>query len=82
VASVILSVIVSSRVSDPRTAEQVSMVIIVPVLALFLGQLSGFFVLDFRSILVSAAALLAVDAGLVWLGVRLFQREVILTRWR
>jgi ABC-2 type transport system permease protein len=82
VASVILSVIVSSRVSDPRTAEQVSMVIIVPVLALFLGQLSGLFVLGIGSIFVSAAALLAVDAGLVWLGVRLFQREVILTRWR
>ncbi len=82
VASVLLTIIVSSRVSDPRTAEQISMLIIVPVLGLFFGQLSGLFMLNARVILAAAAVLVAVDAGLVWLGVRLFQREVILTQWR
>lgn len=81
VASVVTSVIVSSRVSDPRTAEQVSMIIIVPVLGLFFAQLSGLFMLDTRFILVAAAVLTVVDAGLLYLGARLFQREVILTRW-
>jgi ABC-2 type transport system permease protein len=82
VASVLLCEMVSSRVSDPRTAEQVSMVIIVPVLALFFGQLSGLFVINAPLVLAVAAALVAVNAGLVYLAVRLFQREAILTQWR
>ncbi len=82
VASVIVSVIVSSRVNDPRTAEQISMLMIVPVLLLFFATLAGLFVLDVRFVLVVAAALVLVDGGLIYLGTRLFRREVILTQWR
>jgi ABC-2 type transport system permease protein len=77
-----MSIIVSSRVNDPRSAEQISMVLIVPVLLLFFGQIAGLFVLDARIILAASVALAALDGGLVYLGTRLFQREVILTRWR
>ncbi|MBI4768883.1 MAG: ABC transporter permease subunit, partial [Chloroflexi bacterium] len=41
VMAVNASVIVSSRVNDPRVAEQISMVVIVPLLGLLFGQLSG-----------------------------------------
>ncbi len=82
VASVSLTVIVSSRVSDPRTAEQVSMVIIVPLLLLFLGQVSGLIILNFRTMLFTAGLVLLADVGLVYVGVQWFQREVILTRWK
>jgi ABC-2 type transport system permease protein len=82
VAAVAVSIIVSSRVSDPRTAEQVSMVVIVPLLGVFFGQMSGLFLLDTRFILAAAAVLTLVDIGLVYLGVGLFQRETILTKWK
>lgn len=82
VAAVQVSIIVSSRVSDPRTAEQVSMVIIVPLLGVFFGQMAGLFILDTRFILATAVVLVLVDIGLVYLGVRLFQRETILTKWK
>jgi ABC-2 type transport system permease protein len=82
VAAVIVSIMVSSRVSDPRTAEQISMVVIVPLLGMFFGQLGGLFILDTRLILFTAVALVVLDAGLVYLGVRLFQRETILTKWK
>ena len=82
VAAVQVSIIVSSRVSDPRTAEQVSMVVIVPLLGVFFGQMGGLFLLDTRFILVTAAVLALVDIGLVYLGVGLFQRETILTKWK
>src|SRR5512136_2075935 len=75
VAAVNVSIIVSSRVSDPRTAEQVSMVVIVPLLGLFFGQMAGLFLLDTRFILATAAVFILVDIGLVYLGVRMFQRE-------
>jgi ABC-2 type transport system permease protein len=81
-AAVAMSIIVSSRVSDPRTAEQISMVVIVPLLGVFFGQMAGLFMLDTRFILASAAVLALVDAGLVYLSVGLFQRETILTKWK
>jgi ABC-2 type transport system permease protein len=57
-------------------------VVILPVLVLFFGQLSGLFLINSQVILLIAIILIFVDLGLVYLAVRLFQREVILTRWK
>ncbi|HZD57698.1 MAG TPA: ABC transporter permease subunit [Anaerolineales bacterium] len=76
------SIMVSSRVNDPRVAEQLSMVVIVPVLALFFGQIAGLFFLNRQLIVIIAAILILIDVGLVYLSVQLFQRETILTRWK
>jgi ABC-2 type transport system permease protein len=82
VAAVAMTIIVSSRVSDPRTAEQLSMVVIVPLLGIFFGQVAGLFLLDTRFVLAATAVLVFVDAGLLYLSVGLFQRETILTKWK
>lgn len=82
VLSVNFSLMVSSRVNDPRVAEQVSAVIIVPVLGLFFGQISGLFLINRNIIMIMAAVLVVVDIGILILAVRLFQRETILTRWK
>ncbi len=82
VLAVNAAIIVSSRVSDPRTAEQVSMVIIVPVLGLLFGQVAGVLVLNAALMTGVAVALVVVDVGMIYLGARLFQRETILTKWR
>jgi ABC-2 type transport system permease protein len=76
------SIMVSSRVNDPRVAEQLSALIIVPILAIFFGQLSGLFILNRQLILLIAVVLVVIDAILVYLSERLFQRETILTRWK
>jgi ABC-2 type transport system permease protein len=73
---------VSSRVSDPRTAEQVSIVLILPLLALFFAQLGGVILIDTRLLLAVTAGLALLDAALIYIGVALFDRETILTRWR
>ncbi|MDI6768877.1 MAG: ABC transporter permease subunit [Anaerolineales bacterium] len=80
--SVAFALMVSSRVSDPRVAEQVSMVIIVPVLVGLFGQMAGLFVLNKQVISSVAVVMLALDALLVYLATRVFQRESILTRWK
>jgi ABC-2 type transport system permease protein len=80
--AIMVSIIVSSRVNDPRVAEQLSMVVIVPVLAIFFGQMSGLFIVNRQLILLIAVALVAVNFMVGYLAVRLFQREVILTRWK
>jgi ABC-type Na+ efflux pump, permease component len=82
VLAVTFALMVSSRVNDPRVAEQISMVVILPVLAGFFGQVAGLFVLNSRLILIVAIVLLILDAGMLYLTTRVFQRELILTRWK
>ncbi len=82
VLSVNFSIMVSSRVNDPRVAEQLSAVVILPILAIFFGQIAGLFVLNSALILVMCAVLVLVDILMIYLAVRLFQRETILTRWK
>ncbi|MBL8093558.1 MAG: ABC transporter permease subunit [Anaerolineales bacterium] len=82
VLAVIFALMVSSRVNDPRVAEQISGVLIVPVLGLVFGQLAGVLVLNLQLMLTVAAGLAVIDVILVFFGARLFQREVILTRWK
>lgn len=77
-----VAVIVSSRATDPRTAEQTSMLVFLPVLLIFFAQLAGFILIDAKLVLVIALALVAVDVALLTMAVRLFQREAILTRWK
>ena len=75
-------VAISSRVNDPRTAQQLSGVGVVPILLVFFGQITGWLVLRPALVLgaVVVLGLLAVLA--MWGAARLFQREVILTRWK
>jgi len=82
VAAVNFAVIVSSRVNDPRVAEQISVVLILPLLGLFLAQIIGLVILSPQLMVWLILGALALDALLLYLGVRLFQRETILTRWR
>lgn len=82
ILSVNFSIMVSSRVNDPRVAEQLSAVVILPLLALFFGQISGLFIINRQLILLFAAIMLAIDVLMVYFAVRLFQRETILTRWK
>ncbi len=82
VAAINVSLIVSSRVSDPRVAEQVSMVIILPLLAIFFAQIAGVILVNAQFMALAAGVLALADVGLVYLGVRLFQRETILTKWK
>jgi ABC-2 type transport system permease protein len=82
VLSVNFSIMVSSRVNDPRVAEQLSAVVILPIMAVFFGQIAGLFVLNSTLILIMCLVLLFVDVLMVFLAIRLFQRETILTRWK
>jgi len=51
-------------------------------MGIFFGQVAGLFFLDTRIILTITAVLALADIGLVYLGVGLFQRETILTKWK
>ncbi len=77
-----LGVIASARTSDARTAQQIGVVVILPLIALLVLQLEGLLLLTPALILAGAAVLLSVDLLVLALGVRVFRRETILTRWK
>ncbi len=80
--SVALALMVSSRVNDPRVAEQLAGVVAVPLLALLFGQMSGLLVLNRDLVVLFLAVLLILDVVMLSFAVRVFDRENILTRWR
>jgi ABC-2 type transport system permease protein len=81
-AALLISVIVSSRAGDPRSAQQISGLMILPITTVFVAQLLGLVVVGPTALLLGALGCLALNAILLWVGVQVFQRETILTRWR
>jgi ABC-2 type transport system permease protein len=81
-AALQLAVCVSSRANDARSAQQLGALIILPMGGLLVAQLMGSLLLTMPTIAAIAGGLVVLNAGLVWLGVTLFDRESILTRWR
>jgi ABC-2 type transport system permease protein len=79
--TILLTLAVSSRANDPRTAQQVSVVTILPVMFLFMGQMFGFLSISSAVVLIGAVVLAIIAFICLWIIVRLFQRETILTRW-
>jgi ABC-2 type transport system permease protein len=82
IAGVSIAVMISSRVSDPRVAEQISAVFVLPIIGLFIGQSAGLIFINEQIILWMAAGLLVLDIALMIFATQLFQRETILTRWK
>jgi ABC-2 type transport system permease protein len=76
------TIAVSSRANDPRSAQQIAVLVVLPLVLLFVGQLAGAFFLTSALLLLVAAVALAAWVLLVMLSVALFERETILTRWK
>jgi ABC-2 type transport system permease protein len=81
-AALQLAVCVSSRVNDARSAQQIGALIILPIAGLLIAQLTGNVLLTAPVILGIALVLAGINIGLMLIGVALFDRESILTRWK
>ena len=75
-----ISVFVSSRVNDPRAAQQFSSLIVL-VLAGGVFLVLGMAVATPLLAILAAVGFGLLGAGSVYLAARLFRREIILTRW-
>lgn len=73
---------ISSRVNDTRTAQQLSIWAVVPIIGIVLGELSGQFELTVLVAVITSLILIPVAILLTWGAAQLFQREAILTRWK
>lgn len=81
-AALQLTIAVSSRVNDPRSAQQIAVLLVLPLVIALFGQIAGAFVLTTAILLLISATLVIVWVLLVMLSVALFDRETILTRWK
>jgi ABC-2 type transport system permease protein len=81
-ASLQLAVVVSSRAADPRSAQQLSSLLILPVTLLFIAQLTGAFLAGIGLLVAAALGCAVLNVGLAWVGIRVFARETILMRWK
>ncbi len=74
-------IITSSRSSDPRSAQQIGAVVVIPIVCIITAQMSGLFLLTPMMVAVGTLVLAVLDYFVLRAGVALFQREVILTKW-
>ena len=82
ILSVEANVIVSSRVSDVRAAQQLGSLVVLPIiLILLLGSTIGFMPANTLALILSGAMAIAVVA-LFYVSKATFQREEILTKWK
>jgi ABC-2 type transport system permease protein len=81
-AALQLAICMSSRTNDPRSAQQLGALVILPLAALLILQLMGAVRLGTSVILLIAAALVLINALLARAAILLFDRESILTRWK
>jgi ABC-2 type transport system permease protein len=76
------AIVISSRVNDPRTAQQFGALIVVPLTIALVGQLTGSLWLSAPMLVLIGLVLAIAWVLLVLFSVALFERESILTRWR
>jgi ABC-2 type transport system permease protein len=76
------ALVVSSRVNDPRTAQQFGVLIILPLTGLLVAQFTGTLWLRPSAIGLIGLGLLGLWGLLVIVSAAVFDRESILTRWK
>lgn len=79
--SVLACVLVSSKVSDVRAAQQLGGFVVMPVVVLMLGVLSGLLLLSPFTVIIFAIIYTFIDLGLFYFARAVFNRESILTKW-
>jgi ABC-2 type transport system permease protein len=81
-AALQMTIAISSRVNDPRSAQQIAVLLVLPLVVMLVGQVAGAFIVTTPMLLLISAALAALWLVLILFSAALFERETILTRWR
>jgi ABC-2 type transport system permease protein len=80
IAATGLTVIVSTRVSGTREAQQLTGLLVIPIIILLFGQTTGIVLLGVDSLLVLLVIMAVADYLILRIGVRLFNRERIVSK--
>ena len=80
--SVEVNIIISSKLNDVRTAQQLGMVTALPFFGLYIASETGIFEFTDTNLLILAGVILLIGIGLFFVSRSTFQREEILTKWK
>jgi ABC-2 type transport system permease protein len=78
--SIGLTVIISAKVKGFKEAQQISVILLLPILGLVFAQISGVMVLGPLVLALLIGILVLVDVGVFYVGVKMFRREEILSK--
>jgi len=78
----LVAMIISSRSADSRAAYQFASLAVVPGIIPLIVYSARLTAVDLKFVGIEGAILLALDVILLFLGIKIFQREEILTRWK
>jgi hypothetical protein len=79
-AGIGLTVMISARVTGFKEAQQISALLVVPILLMLFAQASGVMIFGYQMVGALTLVLMLVDVLLLRLGVRIFQRDKILSQ--
>ncbi len=82
ILSIQLNVIISSRVNDVRTANQLGFVLFIPFMGVYILLLSNVISLNILNLFVVTLFLFTIDIVLFYLSKATFSRDKILTKWK
>jgi ABC-2 type transport system permease protein len=82
ILSIQLNVIISSRVNDVRTANQLGTLLFIPFIGIYLLLETNVVSLNVINLLAIFAILFVADAILFYLNKAIFSRDKILTKWK
>ncbi|MFQ6013693.1 MAG: hypothetical protein ACE5LS_08680, partial [Thermoplasmata archaeon] len=80
--SIMVNVVISSRVSDVRASQQLGTLVVVPAIFLFIGVIAGALVFNVTTLAIFAMVVLLLDLVMIYVALRVFNREDILVSWR
>ena len=75
-----LTILISARVKGVREAQQISVILIIPIMILIFGQVSGAIIFGPVIVGVLIGIFILMDVIVIYFGVRLFRREEILLK--
>jgi ABC-type Na+ efflux pump permease subunit len=82
ILSIQLNVIISSRVSDVRTANQLGILLFIPFIAVYILLTTNTVSLNVINLFLISSVLLIIDVGLFYINKATFNRDMILTKWK
>jgi len=76
-----VAVLISARARDARMAQQLSGLVVLPLVGLVAGQVAGVLSAGLVYYALQGAVVLVLDAALLLVSIRLFDRERLVSRW-
>ena len=80
IAAIGLSVIISSRVNGAREAQQLTGILVIPIIILMIGEISGIVLVGVAAVFAILLGVTALDYAILRVGLKLFNRERILSK--